>query len=500
MLFKLPGYGTLILSKGDFTSGLQCLKRLYLHKHHPDLQGVELETGASRRITGQRIGALGRRLIPNGTLISAPIGGLEEAVIATETAISQGESTLYEAAFVAQGLGCRADILTQASGDVWDLIEVKSSSRVKPEQIHDVAFQVYVGRLAGFEFDTISLATVDTTDAWNGEELSAESFFEVTDVTDQVNKRIAKVEGQILEMQEVLKAAEAPAIETNNFCTTPVRCPFYDHCHQGQSPADVENLPGIHAKQVTIFRAAGIRTIEQIPARDLKSAIQLRAHRAVTCGQLMLEPQLGATLQAVRYPAAFLDFEAVSSPFPLFVGTRPYETVPFQWSCHFLDGPNEPPRHLEFLGVPGQDPRAEFLVTLERALGGVESVVFYSSYELSTLNQLSQRGYAVAGELHRLLQSRGVDLLAVIKANVYMLEFEGSFSIKSVLPAKMGGQVSYANLAIQDGSAATNEYVRMLSPATSPQEQATIRTNLLEYCKLDTLAMVLLLQRLQELS
>jgi hypothetical protein len=52
-------------------------------------------------------------------------------------------------------------------------------------------------------------------------------------------------------------------------------------------------------------------------------------------------------------PAFYLDFEAILPAVPLYPGTRPYQTSPFQWSLHHArSGP-----HQEFLGDAHSDPR-----------------------------------------------------------------------------------------------------------------------------------------------
>jgi hypothetical protein len=36
-------------------------------------------------------------------------------------------------------------------------------------------------------------------------------------------------------------------------------------------------------------------------------------------------------------PAFYLDFEAFLPAVPLYVGTKPYQVLPFQWSLHRVD-------------------------------------------------------------------------------------------------------------------------------------------------------------------
>ena len=81
------------------------------------------------------------------------------------------------------------------------------------------------------------------------------------------------------------------------------------------------------------------------------------------------------------------------------------------------------------------------------------------------------------------------DLHAVIRRCFYHPEFQGSFSLKLVLPAILP-DMSYETLSIQEGNQASFEYLRMLDSSTPPAERKNIKEDLLRYCGHDTLAMV----------
>ena len=87
------------------------------------------------------------------------------------------------------------------------------------------------------------------------------------------------------------------------------------------------------------------------------------------------------------------------------------------------------------------------------------------------------------------------DLLKIIQDHYYHPAFNGSYSIKSVLPA-MVPSLGYHDLAIQEGGHAAAEYYRMVFVETDWVEQAAIREALLHYCARDTMAMVALRREL----
>ena len=73
----------------------------------------------------------------------------------------------------------------------------------------------------------------------------------------------------------------------------------------------------------------------------------------------------------------------------------------------------------------------------------------------------------------------------------------GSYSIKVVLPALIPN-LKYDDLEIGEGGMASAAFV-CLYPNTNEQEGSKIRAALLEYCKLDTYAMVMLLEHLENI-
>jgi hypothetical protein len=173
---------------------------------------------------------------------------------------------------------------------------------------------------------------------------------------------------------------------------------------------------------------------------------------------------------------------------------RPYDTIPVQWSDHVLhqDGALH---HSEYLHDGSGDPRREFAASLLRRLGDEGTVVVYSSFEENRLADLAGWLPDRAGDLSR-VQPRLLDLLSVIRSHVYDRAFNGSFSLKSVLPALVP-ELGYEDLAIQDGGFATLAFLELTAPGTSPERRAELRGQLLAYCGRDTEALVRLFQLLR---
>ena len=74
---------------------------------------------------------------------------------------------------------------------------------------------------------------------------------------------------------------------------------------------------------------------------------------------------------------------------------------------------------------------------------------------------------------------------------------KGSWSIKKVLPT-IAPDLSYEDIGqVQDGGMAQLAYLELIDSNTMLGRKMRIKRNLLEYCKLDTLAMVRLAKFLQ---
>ena len=197
--------------------------------------------------------------------------------------------------------------------------------------------------------------------------------------------------------------------------------------------------------------------------------------------------ELRDELEEVNYPVHFLDFETLGLAIPRYAGTRPYQTVPFQWSDHVLheDGRVE---HREYLCGEDKDPREEFARTLLEALGTNGSIVTYTTYEEGVIRGIAEDFSQYRDQLLALL-GRVKDLHAIIRRNYYHPGFHGSFSLKSVLPALLP-EMDYKNLEVQEGQQAGLEYLRMINNSTPFHEKEKIRKALLTYCGHDTLAML----------
>lgn len=443
---------------------------------------------------GQEIGRLARSLWPEGVLIEARDD--DSAVSMTEAAT--GAPAIFEAAVEADGLFARLDVLAAAEGghEVW---EVKSSTRVKDENVADLAFQVHVARLAGWTVVRAGLVLVDGEYVHLGGPIEPERFLVKSDLTGDVEALLPGIARAITDSRATLDVPVAPDIKINRHCNRPVECPFLDHCHAHRPEDHVLSLPQIRENEVIRFYDAGIERVSQIDDPDGLTKRQKVVWQAVNFKETIVDPGLAKALDSVAFPACFVDFEGLSSAVPRLLGFTPKDVLPFQWSCHRLGSADTEPIHSEFLDETGGDCRAAFAESLLETLDGAASIVYYSGYEIQRVGDLARWGVPGGARLQALLQERGVDLLPIVREGVYAPAFRGSFSIKAVLPA-LCPEIGYSDLEVKDGDTAMAEYLRMVSLATTDAERKAVARALLDYCQLDTLAMVEVYRALRKLA
>jgi hypothetical protein len=204
-----------------------------------------------------------------------------------------------------------------------------------------------------------------------------------------------------------------------------------------------------------------------------------------------LDPQASLELAKLSYPRNYLDFETISFAMPIWEGTRPFEQLTFQWSCHIEDNPGNF-EHFEFLDTSGKPPMLEFAEKLISTIDNDGPVIVYSSYEEVALRSMSNRFPELVEEIER-IKARLFDLLPLTKKYYCHPDMRGSWSIKSVLPT-IAPELDYSDLEVQGGQAAQQKFLKMITTGINEDDLKQGRTALLKYCERDTLAMVKLAQ------
>lgn len=475
------------VSKTKFVAGLQCDKRAYMEEYHRDLKDAPDPTEEDVKMWGIRIGELARDLYPGGELVDISSRKVHQAVSRTQELMADPDvPAIFEAAFQAGEEIVRVDLLIRNEDGTWDLGEVKSSSSMKKEHQYDAAFQYYVLDEIGVDVRNVYLTHINSNYVHGGGDVELEKFFAFEDLTLTAKAMTEAVRSRIQEHHNILEEDDAPAVEVGPHCKSPHKCPFWGHCHRDEPEFSIEQFPRFSAKRREPLVEMGIEDIRDIPMdyKNLTDAQKIIRDVLVSGVPYFDEEGLKEALENIVFPVHFMDFETFAPGIPRYKGTRPYQAIPFQWSNHTLYE-NGRMYHREYLHADDSDPRERFTKMLLEALEGDGSIVVYSNYEMTTLKRLQEdlpKKYQ--GPLDDAM-TRIVDLHPVIRDNVYLPEFQGSFSLKYVLPAVVEN-MSYKDLEIQNGAMAASAFIEIIDPETTIARRASLSTALLKYCERDT--------------
>ncbi len=468
------------LSKSRLMSARQCLKRLWLEVHKPELQVFSAATRAAFA-AGHAVGEVARKIYgaPDSVLIPYE-GGLEHAIRKTTRLLSEGaEVPIFEATLAFGGVLVRIDVLL-SDGHNWHIIEVKSSTSLKDEHLFDTAVQSWVFHSLGYRAGRTLLAHIDNEFVYPGGENYLGLLREV-DIGEEVRHLSTEVPSLVRTARDTVAGGE-PQIAVGKQCNTPYECPFIDYCWpKGEFP--VQTLPRAPKSRLGEWIGLGITDLRQLPESQLTDR-QQRVQRVARSGTTELLPGAKAFAASLGYPRYYLDFETVAPAIPRWTNTRPYEVLPFQWSCHYEASADEV-QHAEFLDLSSEPPMRRVAESLIRVLGTSGAVLMYSSYERVVIDGLRQRFPDLAPALTA-ISERLVDLKQVTEANYYHPAMAGSWSLKSVLPT-ISTDSGYRELhGIHDGTEASEGYLEAIDPATPAPRKAALKHQLQQYCRLDT--------------
>jgi hypothetical protein len=291
-----------------------------------------------------------------------------------------------------------------------------------------------------------------------------------------------------------------PEVDVGDHCDKPHECPFKSRCWPVLPKHHVETFYRLRQEKSAQLKAQDLVLVDEVPGSFPLTIIQQRQQRSVAEGELQVEGDLAGALDALDGRIAYLDFETVSPAIPVWEGLGPWSPHPVQFSCH-IASPGRDLEHLEWLAEGPEDSRAAMAEALVEALEDVDVVVAYNkAFEKRCLELILAGAPGYAPKL-KTISSKLHDLLPVVRDHVYHPDFLGSFSLKAVLPALMPG-LSHEPLEISQGRTASALLHRLLflgEPAEAVQRDA-LRQNLLDYCALDTLALVRLKEHLDELA
>ena len=488
------------LSKSTFIRGLQCEKSLYLYKHHYRLKDPTPSSLQAVFDQGTNIGLLAQELFPDGADASPENHfKMVESVAKTKEFISRGESIIYEATFLYDNVLAALDILVK-DGEGWKAYEVKSSTKISETYIKDATIQYYTITNSGIDLKDISIVHINNQYTKDGE-LDIHQLFTIESVHDQVLEFLPQIPNEVRRLKNVIESSEIPNIDIGNHCSDPYDCDFKGTCWKHIPDYSVFNISRLKKDKKFDLYNQGVITLDQIDLGqiDLNPNQVLQVQSEVNKTTHIDVDEIRNFINEFNYPLYFLDFETIGPAVPKYNGSRPYQQLVFQYSLHIKKTSVSKLEHCEYLADPSQDPRVGFIEQLIQECGLKGDILVYNiGFERGKLNDLIEVFPKYSKQLNGIVK-RLKDLMIPFQQRWYYTpKMKGSYSIKYVLPALVP-ELSYNDLEIKEGGTASNTFLSMVNE-TFEGDVEEARKQLLEYCKLDTFAMVKILEKLNEIG
>lgn len=494
--FKIYIYNTIltllmhILTKSKYIIGLECPKYLWMVFNAKD-QIPEFSADVKMRMAqGTQVGALAKNLYPDGADIAEDDfkANLERTKL-----LLKERKILFEAGIQVDNLYARADILIPIGEDKWNIVEVKSSTKVKDDHIDDVSFQKYVYQRAGLKIRGCYVLHLNSAYERSGK-IDPQKIFEEEEITEEVNKAMDGIEERIATMQTIIALPKPPEFAYDAHQYKSEKC-VVARCYAFLPQNNVFALYRGGKKAVELAKN-NVLLLTDIPDTVKLTAKQVIQRKCARTKKPHIDtPQIVQFLSTLETPLSYLDFETFQTALPLYDNLKPWQQVPFQYSLHIEGGENI--MHHEFIHDEQTDPRKAFLDALMKDLPNKGSIIVYNkSFEERRLQELAalfpQHNSWIANVVDRL-----VDLIIPFRNfHYYTPKQKGSCSIKDVLPALTGN--GYSDLEISSGSAASAMYTQFMLGDMSKAELDNATPDLLKYCKLDTEGMIWILDILKE--
>ncbi len=293
-------------------------------------------------------------------------------------------------------------------------------------------------------------------------------------------------------------------------------------------------------EEINRLISMGKASLYDVPSFLVEGKYRNRPFYQLTEKEEFVKLEFFEELKSIRYPLWFIDFETSQMAVPYHAGMRPYGKVIFQWSCHSIAREKSVPEHHEWINVIDSYPNIEFARRLKECIGDAGTIFTWSKYEntqlkdiYNTMAQLYPDDDELLVWLKRLLtgieegNNRFIDMNDWAKKYYFHPSMGARTSIKVTLPAvlkathseqikdylRMEGllkeedgsivdpykllppiEIADQSESVQEGTGVMRAYQDMLYGIhkDDPAIRDKYKNALLKYCKLDTLAMVII--------
>ena len=488
-----------ILTKTKITSGLQCQKRLWFDFH----DAIKKDNFLFH--LGNRFGEVVRQYYGKGADLSHNIYNIDLALSDTAKATKDEKvNVIYEGAFVYSETLVRADVLLRKN-DGWELLEAKSSTKLKDEHIDDIAIQSYIIKSSGIKINSVKLIHIDNEFTYEGDG-QYDDLIEEEDITKDILFKEKTIQSYIDQFKPIAdKKYPNPQIKIGEHCLKPYKCIYLARCNNLITPSKktpISILPRVGKKLEQEYKNRGITNLEDIPSVELNDSQRIiqQVHRD---NKYYINPNIGEIFKEFKWPFYFMDFETINQGVPIIKGTQAYYQLPFQWSLHKWDSPTAKISDgKSFLDFADQNIERKFIESLLDAVSNKGTVFAHNaSTEINVIKKLKDKDSCkdLSEKIDNLI-ARVKDTLSIVKNNFYAPIMNGDYDLKKIIKA-IPSDVSYEEKDnISGGNEAQLAWFIYTDPKTSNDDKEKQIKLLKAYCAKDTLAIYYLIKYLLEKS
>ncbi len=483
------------LSKSEFFRGNRCSKAWKLFWSHPELKTSRPNDRDVFQISSKEVALKARKLFPKGEEIT---GDLDQKLSQTLQAVKNKIPIIHNAHFQRDRVLVSVDILKRERKS-WKLFLVKSAAKKKRKHIREAALQWNVLKSNGLSLHSIHLLHINT-DYILEDELDLRSFFIELDITESTLALESKLDKKFISLSDTL-LKPTPTTEIGSHCLQPHECEFKDYCWSEVPETSIFDLTRLATSKKVDLYLSGITESKQLPENyPLNEYQKIQVQAEKTNERFINEKAIKKFLKKLKFPLYFLDFEAVQPVFPLFKGDSPFEFLPVQFSLHYLKTKDGELQHKEFITENNDDPRLRFATELVNSIPENACILVYNAALEKKINKNLALRFPQMEEQFKRINRQFVDLIEPFNNKyIYDPKMKGKSSIKAILPVLIPEmEKAYKSLNIKNGMMAMGAFFNLFENIDK-KEKNQIRQDLLDYCKLDTLAMVKIWQYLNNL-
>jgi CRISPR/Cas system-associated exonuclease Cas4 (RecB family) len=404
------------------------------------------------------------------------------------TELLKTKNIIFEATFSGNGGFAMLDILVK-NANKWDIYEVKSSTSIKKNHIIDSSYQRFV---ASKDINIGDNYIIYINNKYTrGDNLNIDKLFTINNITDKVLAIMPSIHKSLKQQQDILKGDEPQTIIKKK-CTS---CEYKNYCFYECLSIPKQSVFNLYncRNKIKWYNEGKIKYSDVLG--EYLNPVQL----AQIANKEIINPTiLKDFINKITYPIYFFDFETFQDAVPRFKGQKPYAQMPFQYSLHILTE-DEKLQHFEFLAKCDEDPRVKIAQNMLKNLGKSGTIMaFNQSFEIGRIKELAKFAPEYKDELLALIPRFADLIIPFRKLGYYHPNMNGSFSLKSVLPAMFKGvdELDYKKLgSVQNGGDAMNIFANLHLESNQEKIQK-VRNDLLKYCHLDTFSMVKIWQKL----